>query len=254
MANKYDGSIIYNSNVRYDDPNTQIDVPTGRFNKTNLVPQVSTGINLFADVGILEITLPEQIVSTGVNIFAPVKEFEIFSGGSFFKVTTIKFSGEPVPKEHFEDALLLDADAYIDLFHIVLSDTLTQIHVKMNDSVSWQGNDYEGTGCKIENVASYADDQTARPQFTLFNPEGIYSYLVDQGLLEGGKIIRYRVLKDHIDNDLPIYRRQQWRISRVASLRKGLIVLELRDMLDGQVFMTPARMFIPPDFPTVSLA
>ncbi len=256
MANFYDGSIIYDSSAGYDDPNTQVDTTSVPLELSQPAPQVAAGVNVIvdSDQGGLVLSLLAPQVSTGVNILPAAKRLEIISGANYFKVTTIKFTGDPVPKEHLEDALLLDADAYIDLFQIVLSDQATQIYLKMNSGVTWQGQDYEGTGCKIENVGSYADDQTARPQLTVFNPEGIYSYLVDQGLLEGGKVVRYRVLKTHIDNDLPIYRRQQWRISRVASLRKGLIVLELRDMLDGQVFMTPARMFIPPDFPTVSLA
>ena len=176
------------------------------------------------------------------------------SGANRFGYSVIKFSGEPVPLEHMEDAQKLEADAYIDLFQIVLSDKQTKLYLKMSHDVTWQGNHYEGTGIKIDGVATYASEEVSRPKLTLFNPEGVYSSLVDDGLLDGAKVVRYRVLKADIDNDRPIYRVQQWKVSRIADLRVGSIVVELRDLMDGQTFMVPYRMFIPPDFPTVSIS
>lgn len=185
----------------------------------------------------------------------PITNFTLKSGANRFGYSVITFSGEPVPIEHMTDAQKLDnADAYVELFQIILSDKQTKIYMKLNHDVDWQGNTYEGTGIKLDGVGKYADDQVARPKLTLFNPEGVYSYLIDQGLLDGATIVRYRVLLDDVENDRPIYRRQQWKVSRVASVKIGYIGLELRDMMDGQNFTTPARMFIPPDFPTVSLS
>ena len=188
------------------------------------------------------------------NLYVPKGDFILRSGANRFGYSVIKFSGEPVPVEHMEDAQKLEADAYIDLFQIVLSDRTSKLYLKMNHDVTWQGNTYEGTGIKIDGVATYASEEVSRPKLSIFNPEGVYSALVDDGLLDGAKVIRYRVLKEDVDNDRPIYRAQQWKISRVSDLRVGAIVFELRDLMDGQTFMVPYRMFIPPDFPTVSIS
>lgn len=192
-------------------------------------------------------------IYTPIYIDVPTTTFNAHHGVGYYKVQLVKCNGAPVPLEHVEDSKKLDADAYVELFEITLSDNSTKICLKLNHTVTWQGNRYEGTGIKIEGVASYADDEVSRPKLTLFNPEGIYSYLIDGGYLDNAKVIRYRVLKTHIDQDLPIFRSQQWRVNRVASLTKNYVALELRDMLDGQHFLTPGRMFIPPEFPMVSL-
>lgn len=157
------------------------------------------------------------------------------------------------PESHVEDSQKLEADAIVDLFEITLNDTVTKIYMKMNSTVDYQGKTYQGTLIKIDGVASYADDQVSRPKLSVWNPEGVFSSFIDQGLLDNGRVKRIRVLKEHLDNNVNISRTQQWRITRVASNVKPIIVLELRDMLDGQMFLTPARMFIPPTFPVVSL-
>jgi len=190
--------------------------------------------------------------TSSISVPAPQREYEAFGG--LYEVLIINTGAMDVPAEQFADAKKLEADAYVDLFEIILNDKATKIRIKLNDDRNWQGHDYTGTGVRIEGVGSYADDQTSRPTFTLANPASVFSAPVGDGLLENGVVIRYRILKVHLDADLPIYRRQQWRISRVATVKSGFIGLELRDMLDGQQFLVPGRMFIPPDFPAVSLS
>ncbi len=188
-----------------------------------------------------------------MNISIPHTSFSAVGGADYYKATFVTIGQASYPTEHVADSKELDADAYVDLFQIILANNVGVLYLKQNLTTTWQGNSYEGTGIKLEGVASYADDEVARPKLSLFNPDGVFSYLVDQGALENAKVIRYRVMKEHIDSDLPVYRRQQWFVKRVASLRRGLIGLELRDMIDGQMFMVPGRMFIPPEFPVVSL-
>jgi len=196
---------------------------------------------------------PDTEVATGVNAVAPTIEFKMRTGIQYFKIQLVACVGSPAPVQHIADSKKLEADAYVELFDIILSDNVTRILLKQNSNVTWQGQTYEGTGIQIEGVARYADDQLSRPKLTIFNPQGVFSYLIDQGHLENAIVKRTRVLKEHIDADLPVYRVEQWRVARVANVKKGFIGLELRGMLDGQNFLTPGRMFIPPDFPTVSL-
>lgn len=255
-----------------------VNVPLYEFLLTSYVPSAATGrlvvapnygfvldgldlshagewLVLRINVPLKEFDLQEHtpVVASGSNFFIPTKEFTLIGGASYFKVNVIKFSGDPVPAAHFADALKLDADAYVELFEIILADKSTKIYLTLNHDKFWQGHTYEGTGVQMDGVAAYSDDQVSRPKMTIFNPEGVYSYLIDQGLLDGATVARIRLLKEHLDSDQPIYRKQQWKVSRVASVRNHTIGLELRDMFDGQMFITPGRMFIPPDFPMVSL-
>lgn len=157
-----------------------------------------------------------------------------------------------IPTSHVEDASKLEADGIVEFFQIHLSDNSSVIYVKMDSTVEWNGNEYQGTAIKLSGVGQFSDDETARPTLMLFNPAKVYSHLVDQGYLEGGTLTRYRVLAKHVEMNVPIFQRQKWKISRVASLRGDTITCELRDMMDGQNFVVPGRMYIPPDFPAVS--
>lgn len=162
-------------------------------------------------------------------------------------------TGDIIPVEHFEDALELDADGYVSLFEIHLSGSDTVLYLKQSKTRTWQGNTYEGTGIKIEGVGKYADDTVSRPKLTVFNPNGVFSSLVDQGYIDSATVVRYQVLAKHVETDQAIYRRNQWKVSRIIGIKVPFIMLELRTLTDGQIFLTPARMFIPPEFPAVSL-
>lgn len=202
----------------------------------------------------IQVSYPEVLVKTGVKLSVPTKEFLVTYGTELHLVQiTHTGNGLSVPTDHLRDSKKLEADAYVDLFQIHLSDGATKIFLKMNNTVTWGGDTYEGVGIQIEGVGNYSDEQVSRPKLTILNPDGIYSSLVNDGLLDNAKIYRYRVLKEHLDLNKPIYRKQRWRVSRVVSLKTPYIVLELRDMLDGQMFLTPGRMYIPPEFKSVSL-
>lgn len=202
----------------------------------------------------VDMPLPQVIISQPVTIQVPTLELGVTPTAGFYYFYTITFTGSPVPSTHVADSKLLEADAYVDLFEIALADNQGTLYLKMNKTVEWQGNIYEGTGIQIEGVASFSDDEVARPKLSIWNPEGVFSYLVDKGTLEGALVSRIRVLKFDIDNNLPVFRKERWKLSRVVSLKKPVIICELRDMMDGQNFLTPGRMFIPPEFKTVSLS
>lgn len=189
-----------------------------------------------------------------INFNIPTLEATISLGIGYYLLETVTRNGLVIPASHMEDAHKLEADGYVYLFEITLVDNSARLYLKMDNDVTWQGNSYQGTGVKITGVAQYADSEASRPTLMLFNPERVFSSLVEQGLLEGASVVRYKILKQHLDADLPVYRHQKWRITRVAGLRGDVITCEMRDMLDGQNFLVPGRMFIPPDFPTVSIS
>jgi len=192
-------------------------------------------------------------VATGRSVQSKVLKYNFGGRAVYYKLQPVKRTGDADPIQHVADSKKLQGDAYIDLFEITLSDNVTHLYFKMDNTVYWQGNKWEGTVVKLEGVSKTADDEVSRPKLSLVNPAGVYTSLVDKGLLENANIKRIRVLKEHIDDNVPVFRTEQWKVSRVATVRRDYVVLELRGMLDGQNFMAPGRMFIPPDFPTVSL-
>lgn len=158
-----------------------------------------------------------------------------------------------VPLTHMQEANKLDADGVVELFKVLLSDNMTSLYYKVDNDVTWQGQVYEGTAIKLDNVARYSGDERSRPSLKIVNPRGIYSKLIDQGLLDAAVVTRIRVLKQHIDADVGISIKQSWKVHRTVSLTNEYAVFELRDMMDGQFFQIPGRMFIPPEFGQVSL-
>lgn len=189
-----------------------------------------------------------------VDINVPTKTNTLLPGAiSVYILKTVVWTGEPVPLEHVQDSKKLDMEAYVELFEITLSDKSTKIYLKQDEDVVWQGVTYDGTGIEISGVATFADDETARPKVSIYNPDGVFSSLIDQGLLDNAIFKRTRILKSHFDAGVNISRSQRWKVNRISSVRKNLIAVELRDLLDGQFFQVPGRMFIPPEFPQVNL-
>lgn len=156
------------------------------------------------------------------------------------------------PENHLVDAEKLEADAYVQLFEIELTDG-TKLHLKVDNTVTWQGQQWEGTAIQLRGVGTSADDVKNRPTMSIMNPDGLFSMFVAQGKLTNAKVTRYRVLRSDLEQDKNIYRKQSWRVRRIGSLNRISIQLELRDQLDGQFFLCPGRMFYPPEFPTVTL-
>lgn len=254
VSNTYDADRPYDSAVNYNGDSTVISVGVTQFSFTKYAPKLADRAAIIPPTKNLTLSAKQNIIiNTGVGVLPSVKNLLITTSIDYFKISYVTFSGEPVPGQHVEDAQKLEADAYIELFEITLADKVTKLYLKLNKTGTWQGNTYEGYALKLDGVGKFANDEVARPKLSLYNPNGIYSSLVDSGQLDAATIVRYRLLKYDYDHNRPIYRRQQWKVSRVLGITSGVINLELRDLMDGQNFSVPGRMFIPPDFPTVGI-
>lgn len=157
-----------------------------------------------------------------------------------------------VPASHLEEAQKLSADGLVDLWEIHLNPTGI-LYLKLNNTVTWQGKTFDGMGIKIGTVSKSANDEASRPTLMLQNYNGLFSSFVQQGVFEKAMVYRYRVLPQHIESNSNIFHRQFWMVSRVSGLKKEGIQLELRAPSDGPFFVVPARMYIPPEFPSVSM-
>jgi lambda family phage minor tail protein L len=158
-----------------------------------------------------------------------------------------------LPQEHIEENLELEGDAYVDLYQIVLQNG-TRLYLKADDEATWQGNNYEGTGIIMTAPTQKTGGEVSRPTLSLANPEGIFTPIIADGDLDRATVLKYKVLRKHIDTDQAIYQSQTWIIWRTVALTNQTVQFELRNQLDGQNFTVPARVFIPPNFPWVSLS
>ena len=156
-----------------------------------------------------------------------------------------------IPDTHKIENLKLEADAYVDLFQIDLYNKTT-LRLKAGDDIEWAG--YLWEGYTIELSGHELDsEKLSRPTLRVVNPEGIFSSLFISGDIEKATLYRYRVLRQDLDNDREIYQRLKWIIWNVKSITKNYVELELRNPMDGNNFNVPARLFIQPDFPSVTL-
>lgn len=156
-----------------------------------------------------------------------------------------------IPDTHKIENLKLEADAYVDLFQIDLYNKTT-LRLKVGDDIEWAG--YLWEGYPIELSGHELDsEKLSRPTLRVVNPEGIFSSLFISGDIEKATLYRYRVLRQDLDNNREIYQRLKWIIWNVKSITKNYVELELRNPMDGNNFNVPARLFIQPDFPSVTL-
>lgn len=156
-----------------------------------------------------------------------------------------------IPDTHKIENLKLEADAYVDLFQIDLYNKTT-LRLKVGDDIEWAG--YLWEGYPIELSGHELDsEKLSRPTLRVVNPEGIFSSLFISGDIEKATLYRYRVLRQDLDNNREIYQRLKWIIWNVKSITKNYAELELRNPMDGNNFNVPARLFIQPDFPSVTL-
>lgn len=182
--------------------------------------------------------------------------------------STVSLRKCSVPNEHLEDAQKLVADGIVQLYEIKLINN-TYIYIKPDNSVTWNGKDWLGLPILFEGYSSAQGDSYARPTLSVANPDYIneqdgnarssFSSLVlptkeyPYGLLNRAVVNRYLVLYDDLVNNRPIYQKKTWIIWFIKTINKNMIQVELRNPMDGVNFDVPARMYIPPEFPFVTI-
>jgi phage-related protein len=151
-----------------------------------------------------------------------------------------------------EDRVKLTADGVVQLFKIDLRNGST-LRLKANNTASWQSQTWEGIAIMMQGVKKSASEELSRPQLTIANKDHIFTQYVNQGVLEKSIVTRYRVLKSNFDGNINLYEQATWYIARVIGVTNANVTVELRNPIDGPTVITPARMYLPPEFPAVSL-
>jgi phage-related protein len=159
-----------------------------------------------------------------------------------------------IPESHLAEGQKLTADAEVDLFQLTLVSSPTIFRFKNDNTVVWQGLTWEGMGCSITGDKRSANEEEGRPTLRVINPEGLFNKPAMDGLLDRAILIRKRVLGAHITANTNIFQQRMWYVERVKELISGqMLGLELRAMTDLPNVQIPYRVFMPPEFPTVSL-
>lgn len=158
------------------------------------------------------------------------------------------------PVTHLEEAQKLTAEGLVDLYTVTLKTVSGVFRFKNDNSVTWRGNLYEGMASRISGDSRNSDGEESRPLLTVMNPLGIFNDAALAGHLDLATVVRQRVLGKHITSNTNISENRMWYVGRIRELISGQsITLELRNMTEGPNFQIPCRMYIPPEFPMVSL-
>lgn len=158
------------------------------------------------------------------------------------------------PAEHVAEAQKLTADALVDLYELTLNDGLTFLRFKDGPSVTWQTKTYESVACRITGLGQNADGSKTRPLLTVMNPEGVWNSFIHAGLCEGALVTRRQVLRQYLEGNIGISDPSFWYIGRVKEMVKNAgVTFELRSLSDGPDVKIPARVYLPPDFPFVTI-
>jgi phage-related protein len=121
---------------------------------------------------------------------------------------------------------------------------------KNDDTVTWQGQKYEGMASRMTGDTRSADGEESRPILQVMNPFGIFNSAAIKGQLDQATVIRRRVLRNHVEKDVNKFEQRMWYVGRIRELISGQsISLELRNMTEGANFQIPCRQYMPPEFP-----
>lgn len=158
-------------------------------------------------------------------------------------------------ERHIQEAMKLEAQGYRALYFMRLRprglpDVL--LYFTPTQEVTWQGKKFESFPCHVTGYRRASDEEMSRPKFSVINPDGVFTKYAHEGWLDNAEIVRYMVLKEHLEGDINSFVKHTWRISKVIAATKDLVTAELRGATDGQMFTLPAGQYLPPKFPQVS--
>lgn len=159
-------------------------------------------------------------------------------------------------QDHVEESLKLQAEGYVNLLHITLrppEQAQVSLYMTPQKSVEWQGRTWETFQYALVGYKVSADEESARPKLTVINPEGVFTRYATQGWLDNALIVRYGVLKRHLDANINSFTKNTWRVAKIVQASKQIVSMELRAATDGQLYYLPARQYLPPVFPQVSM-
>lgn len=159
-------------------------------------------------------------------------------------------------QEQLDVAKTLTPDPYVSFFEINLNPTSTMpviLRLSQYPNVTWNGKSWESYPIQLTGEATSSAGDFNRPKLSLANYFAVFSSYLAKGLIQRGRVTRYKVLRKDVENGIVNYAKAQWDISKVDTLTKELVTLELRSPGDCHNYNLPARQYIGPEFPFVKI-
>jgi len=153
---------------------------------------------------------------------------------------------------HQRTAKELTPEPYVELFEVRINPS-SVLRFTNHPNVRWNDCDWENWAIELAGYGVKTTGESNRPQLRMANLNGAFSFAANSGWVYQGSVIRYRVLLQDLHDGRVSYLRNLWDISKIASLSKDAIILELRAPMDRQDYTLPCRQFFPPEFPYVTL-
>lgn len=156
------------------------------------------------------------------------------------------------PIEHLSEARKLNPNPYVELFKIRINND-TYIWATAHPTIKWRNETWENYPLSFSGYTVQSTGEQSRPKLQIANPNAMFSSFVANNTFNKATVERYMVFRDDLVNNVHVYIRNKWQVSRVSLLTKDSITLELRSILDGVRYTLPARQYLPPDFPSTTM-
>lgn len=160
-----------------------------------------------------------------------------------------------IPSSQITDAHKLTADAEIDLFELTPSTGTGQIYFKSDDTITWQGNVYNGVPLTFSGDAKSTQGSSSQPRLVIGQENvdlSAFKPLIFDGTIDGATILRSRILLDDLVNNRLIRAVYYYRVRRIESYSRTSINLQLATWSGSMGFSMPFRQYLPPAYPAVS--
>lgn len=159
-------------------------------------------------------------------------------------------------QKHVDESMKLTPEGYRHLYAIRMrppGESEILFTLTSEKTAVWQGRTWEDWATHLSGYKQDSTGEVSRPTFSLGNPNAAFSRFVHEGFLDSAEIVRYRVLRSHLEGNVNSFQKHTWRVAKITALNSKVVVCELRGAMDGHNFSLPPRAFLPPEFPMVSL-
>lgn len=162
-----------------------------------------------------------------------------------------------IPASHKEDSLKLNPQEFVKLFDITLQDG-SKIRLHSGREYQWHPTNvntpwtFDPAYIEVKGVKRTSGEQRIRPTLSVGNPLDIFHVPVAEGHLENATVVRYKIKPDLLTADPPVFEKNTWYIAQITGLGE-LITAQLRSLSDRQESQIPARQFLKPEFPSVTI-
>ena len=123
------------------------------------------------------------------------------------------------------------------------------IRLTNRETREWNGVTWVHSPFQLTGISNKSNGEKNRPSLSLPNEGGIYSYYLNQGLLEDSTVIRYKALPNELGGSLTA--KNIFYVSHPSSNSGSILTLQLRRLSDGNKYKIPSRRYTQPEFRTV---